>query len=319
MVIDPIQAIRDDAVPVHQDLESFEGYGFAGGGNNCTLLDADRGDVDQAFKDADHTFEETYQSQPINQGFLEPMACVADVEPNGRLTVWASTQGPYQVRAQLASVLDIPVSRIKVIAMELGGGFGAKLRLALEAFPAMLAMKSGRPVKLINTREEAFTLNGPRLETNIRLKTGVMNDGRIVAREAYSIFDVGTLLEILKNEKNTLSDLKKIIKHVVFDEYQDVNKLQDELLEQLSKGSTSVCVVGDDDQNIFQWQDGRSGERYYTARVTVDRRRLHEIAPEIELSPGMPAEVFIETGERTMLEYLMQPFLQSVERAFREK
>ncbi|MCZ6607618.1 MAG: HlyD family secretion protein, partial [Alphaproteobacteria bacterium] len=66
-------------------------------------------------------------------------------------------------------------------------------------------------------------------------------------------------------------------------------------------------------------EDNRSGERYYTARVTVDRQRLREIAPEIELSPGMPAEVFIETGERTMLEYLMQPFLQSVERAFREK
>ena len=66
-------------------------------------------------------------------------------------------------------------------------------------------------------------------------------------------------------------------------------------------------------------EDNRSGERYYSARVTVDRRRLHEIAPEIELAPGMPAEVFIETGERTMLEYLMQPFLQSVERAFREK
>ena len=66
-------------------------------------------------------------------------------------------------------------------------------------------------------------------------------------------------------------------------------------------------------------EDDRSGERYYAVRVTVDRLRLHEIAPEIELAPGMPAEVFIETGERTMLEYLMQPFLQSVERAFREK
>ena len=125
---------------------------------------------------------------------MEPMACVANVEGNGRLTIWASTQGPYQVRAQLASVLDMPLSNIKVIAMELGGGFGAKLRLAFEAFPAMLAIKTGRPVKLINTREEAFTLNGPRLETNIRLKTGVMNDGRIVAREAYSIFDVGAYL-----------------------------------------------------------------------------------------------------------------------------
>ena len=66
-------------------------------------------------------------------------------------------------------------------------------------------------------------------------------------------------------------------------------------------------------------EDDRSGERYYAGRVTVDRLHLLEIAPEIELAPGMPAEVFIETGERTMLEYLMQPFLQSVERAFREK
>ena len=122
------------------------------------------------------------------------MACVAHEEANGRLTVWASTQGPYQVRAQLASVLDIPLSRIKVNAMEMGGGFGAKLRLALEAFPALLAIKTGRPVKLVNTREEVFTLNGPRLATNIYLKTGVTVDGRIIAREAYSVFDVGAYL-----------------------------------------------------------------------------------------------------------------------------
>jgi len=65
---------------------------------------------------------------------------------------------------------------------------------------------------------------------------------------------INTLLEILKNEKDVLSDLKDIVKHVVFDEYQDVNRIQEELLEQLSKGATSVCVVGDDDQNIFQWR-----------------------------------------------------------------
>ena len=158
------------------------------------MLDADRGDVDQAFRDSDHVIEETYHTQPINQGFLEPMACVANVEANGRLTIWASTQGPYQVRAQLASVLEMPIGRIKVIAMELGGGFGAKLRLALEAFPALLSMKTNRPVKLVNTRQETFTLNGPRLETNIYLKTGVTNDGRVLAREARSVFDVGAYL-----------------------------------------------------------------------------------------------------------------------------
>ena len=193
-VVDPLEAIKPSSPTVHKDLESFEGFTFSMGGNNGTLLEADRGDVDQAFQEADHVFEETYHSQGINQGFLEPMACVADVEPNGRLNIWASTQGSYAVRAQLASVLEMSIARIKVIAMEMGGGFGAKLRLALEAFPALLAMKTGRPVKLVNTREEVFTINGPRLPTTMYLKTGVNKDGRIVAREAYSVFDLGAYL-----------------------------------------------------------------------------------------------------------------------------
>ena len=193
-VVNPFEAIKSSSPVVHPDMASFEGYGFGVGNNVCALLDADRGDVDGAFQEADYVFEDTFRSQAINQGFLEPMACVVNVEPNGRLTVWASTQGPYQVRAQLASVLNIAVSHIKVIAMELGGGFGAKLRLAMEAFPALLSMKTGRPVKLINTREEVFTLNAPRLATTIYLRTGVTKDGRITAREAYSVFDVGAYL-----------------------------------------------------------------------------------------------------------------------------
>ena len=193
-VINPLDAIKPDAPAVHSDLANFEGYGFAMGNNVSALLDADRGDVDQAFQEADLVIEETYRSQGINQGFLEPMACIANVEPNGRLTVWASTQGPYQIRSQLSAVLDIPLSSIRVIPMELGGGFGAKLRLAFEGFAALLAMKTGRPVKLINTREEVFTLNGPRLPVTNYVKTGVMNDGKIIAREGYTIFDVGAYL-----------------------------------------------------------------------------------------------------------------------------
>ena len=194
-VVDPLTSLREGSPTVHPNLESFEGYGFTiDGGNICTLLDADRGDVEKAFEDADFVFEDTFRSQGINQGFLEPMACVANVEANGRLTVWASTQGPYQVRAQLAQVLDMPLSNIKIIPMELGGGFGAKLRLAFEAFPALLSMKTGSPVKLINTREEVFTLNGPRHPVTNYLKTGVNRDGSILAREAYTIFDVGAYL-----------------------------------------------------------------------------------------------------------------------------
>ena len=193
-VVNPLSAIGSGAATVHPELEEYEGYGFTLGHNVSTLLDADRGDVDQAFKDADVVVEDVYRSQGINQGFLEPMACVADVEPNGRLVIYASTQGPYQIRAALAGALEIPVSRIRVVAMELGGGFGAKLRLAFEAFPALLAMKTGRPVKLVNTREEVFTMNGPRLPVTNYIRSGVMHDGTIVAREAYTIFDVGAYL-----------------------------------------------------------------------------------------------------------------------------
>lgn len=193
-VVNPLSAMGSDAATVHPELEEYEGYGFTLGHNVSTLLDADRGDVDQAFNDADVVVEDVYRSQGINQGFLEPMACVADVEANGRLVVYASTQGPYQIRAALAGALEIPVSRIRVVPMELGGGFGAKLRLAFEAFPALLAMKTGRPVKLVNTREEVFTMNGPRLPVTNYIRSGVMHDGTIVAREAYTIFDVGAYL-----------------------------------------------------------------------------------------------------------------------------
>ena len=193
-VVNPLSAIASDAATVHPELQEYEGYGFTLGHNVSTLLDADRGDVDQAFLDADVVVEDIYRSQGINQGFLEPMACVADVEANGRLVVYASTQGPYQIRAALAGALEIPVSRIRVVPMELGGGFGAKLRLAFEAFPALLAIKTGKPVKLVNTREEVFTMNGPRLPVTNYIRSGVMRDGTIVAREAYTIFDVGAYL-----------------------------------------------------------------------------------------------------------------------------
>ena len=193
-VINPLASMASGASTVHPDLESYEGYGFTMGHNVSTLLDADRGDVEQALKDSDVVIEDVYRSQGINQGFLEPMACVVEVEPNGRLVVYASTQGPYQIRAGLAAVLDVPVSRIRVVAMELGGGFGAKLRLTFEAFPALLAMRTHRPVKLVNTREEAFTMNGPRLPVTNYIRSGVMKDGTITAREAYTIFDVGAYL-----------------------------------------------------------------------------------------------------------------------------
>ena len=83
---------------VHEDLPSYEGYKPNMRGNICTVLDADRGDVEAAFAQADHVFADTFHSQGINQGYLEAMACVANVDPSGRINVWTSTQAPYQIR-----------------------------------------------------------------------------------------------------------------------------------------------------------------------------------------------------------------------------
>ncbi len=193
-VSDPIEALKPDAPLVHEDLPTYEGFAAGMGGNVCTTLHNDRGDVDAAFEQADHIFADTFHSQGIHQGFLEPMTCVANVNPSGRIDVWTSTQAPYQIRAALATVIDRPMSRLRVVPMEMGGGFGAKLRLCVEAYPVLLSMKTSRPVKLIATREETFTLSGFRLPTTVYMKTGVMNDGTIVARESISIFDMGAHL-----------------------------------------------------------------------------------------------------------------------------
>jgi carbon-monoxide dehydrogenase large subunit len=193
-VTDPIAALKPDAPLVHADLPGYEGYAAGMGGNVCTILNSGRGEVDKAFAEAEHVFEDTFRSQGINQGYLEPMACVATTDPSGRIHVWTSTQGPYQVRGALAAVLQLPMSRFRIIPMELGGGFGAKLRLCLEPYPVLLALKTGKPVKLVATRDEVFTLSGFRLPTTIYLKTGVRTDGSIVAREAISIFDMGAYL-----------------------------------------------------------------------------------------------------------------------------
>ncbi len=193
-VTDLVAALQPEAPLVHEDLPSYEGYKPNMHGNICTVLEADRGDVDAAFTQADHVFEDTFRSQGIHQGYLEAMACVANADPSGRIHVWTSTQAPYQIRATLASVMAQPMSRIRVIPTELGGGFGAKLRLCVEAYPALLSLRTGKPVKFIATREESFTLSGFRLPTIVYMKTGVMNDGTIVARESISLFDMGAHL-----------------------------------------------------------------------------------------------------------------------------
>src|SRR5262249_705610 len=111
--------------------------------------------------------------------------------PDGTLTIWCSTQGAFTVRAQVAELLQIPVSRIKVVPMEIGGGFGGKIRVYLEPVAAVLSRKTGKPVKLVMNRSEVFEGTGPTPGSFIRVKMGVDASGKLVAAQAYMAYEAG--------------------------------------------------------------------------------------------------------------------------------
>src|SRR5437868_1896105 len=136
-----------------------------------------RGDVAAAMAEADLVIENTYRVPMVHQGYIEPHAAVADYDPHGRITIWASTQGSFQTRCEVADVLHIQEVRMKVIPMECGGGFGGKIRALVEPLAVLLSKATGRPVSLIMSRREELLAGMPAPAVIIRLKTGVLNDG----------------------------------------------------------------------------------------------------------------------------------------------
>ncbi len=140
-----------------------------------------RGDVAKGFAEADVVLEETYRTECEIHTPLERHGCVAKWDRD-RLTVWPSTQGVFRIQAQLAAILSIPLSKVRVSGRYMGGGFGSKLTMDKEnVIAALLAKKTGRPVKLFMSREETFIAAGSRPAANMRLKAGVRKDGTLTA------------------------------------------------------------------------------------------------------------------------------------------
>src|SRR5213594_69165 len=150
-----------------------------------------RGDVAKAFAESDVVIENTYRVPMVHQGYLEPHAVLAQWDTAGNLTLWASTQGSFNTRSEVADVLEIPENRIKVIPMECGGGFGGKIRALCEPITAILARAIGRPVRYVMTRREELEAGMPAPQVIIRLKTGVKRDGTLVALEGEAILESG--------------------------------------------------------------------------------------------------------------------------------
>jgi CO/xanthine dehydrogenase Mo-binding subunit len=151
-----------------------------------------RGDVTKGFADSDLVIEKTYRVPMVHQGYLEPHAVLAQWDRNGLLTLWASTQGSFNTRSEVADVIGVEENSIKVIPMECGGGFGGKIRALCEPITALLARVTGRPVRYVMTRREELEAGMPAPQVVIRLKTGVKRDGTLMALEAETILDSGS-------------------------------------------------------------------------------------------------------------------------------
>ena len=152
------------------------------GGNQVGKTDTyTRGDVDQGFAEADVVLEQHYRTACEIHTPMEPHGCAANWEGN-RLTLWESTQGVYAVQKTVAEILDMPLSRVRVIGNYMGGGFGSKLQPGkYTIIAALLARMTGRPVRMFLSREETFLAVGNRPPTNMTLKAGVKKDGTLTA------------------------------------------------------------------------------------------------------------------------------------------
>ncbi|MBM4405193.1 MAG: xanthine dehydrogenase family protein molybdopterin-binding subunit [Chloroflexi bacterium] len=197
-VQDVLEAMKPTAPLLHENMTMLlqqrrftRGEDSGQRGNIASRLLMQQGDLEAGFEEAEVILEREYRTTAVHQGYIEPHNGTAYWGPDGRVTVWTSTQGHFGVRGQLAAMLGLPDAMIKVIAMEIGGGFGGKISLHLDAVAALLSRKSGHPVKMTMSRSEVFQASGPTAGTVIRLKLGAKRDGRITAADAWLAYEAG--------------------------------------------------------------------------------------------------------------------------------
>ncbi len=192
-VFDPEEAMSEDAPLVHEDPEAYHlDWESERKGNLCYRLEFGDGDVEQGFAESDQVIEGTYHTPEAHSGAIEPHSATAMSDPTGRITIWTTTQKPFAVRSYLAKALKRPISTFKVVPTHIGGGFGGKLFPVVEPYVVLLAERSGLPVQMTLSRDEemagAMLLRHP---SKVSIKTGVMNDGAIVAHQVRMLFNTG--------------------------------------------------------------------------------------------------------------------------------
>jgi xanthine dehydrogenase molybdenum-binding subunit len=191
-VLDVRDAMRDDAPIIHEALRTTSPKGPGEKPTNVAAhIQFNFGDAETAFASCDAVAEGQFSTKMVHQGYIEPHASAAMWNPDGQLTIWTSTQGSFPVRKDSSDVLGHPISKVKVIPTEIGGGFGGKIPLYLEPVAALLSRKTGRPVKLRMDRSDVFEGTGPTGGTSIKAKLGATKDGKLIAGYADMAYEGG--------------------------------------------------------------------------------------------------------------------------------
>jgi CO/xanthine dehydrogenase Mo-binding subunit len=149
------------------------------------------GDLDAGFAAADEIIEKHFKTSPIHQAYIEPQACMANYQEDGRAEVWSSSQGHFVVRSLTAKLTGMSIGNVKVNPAEIGGGFGGKTVVYLEPVAVVLSRKSGHPVRINMSRDEVFKATGPTSGASMTVKIGVKRDGTMTAAEAILKYQAG--------------------------------------------------------------------------------------------------------------------------------
>ena len=194
-VLDVEAAMAADAPILWEELRT-ERMGETGAEptNVAMHMRHEYGDLDAGFAAADVIVERTFKTAMVHQGYIEPHASTCIWRKDNRIEVWTATQGAFQIRDQMASLLKMDVSQIKVTPTEIGGGFGGKFTAYTDLPAAVLSRKSGnRPVKIVMSRTEVLQATGPTSGSVISVKMGATKDGALTASHARLIYEAGAV------------------------------------------------------------------------------------------------------------------------------
>ncbi len=201
-VLDPImtsdEAMSAEATPIHETMTTHtlaarftKGTDTGEHGNVATRLQFQGGDLKKGFAESDVIVNREFRTKAVHQGYIEPHSSTVSWTPDGHVTVWTSTQGAFGIRSSVAAILGIPEAKVKVIPLEMGGGFGGKISSYLDALAAIASRRTGHPVKFTMTRKEVFEATGPTSGTHIKAKIGAKGDGTILAVDLWLAYEAG--------------------------------------------------------------------------------------------------------------------------------